>query len=110
VGEVRDFLARRAQAALRAGIPRSAIAVDPGIGFAKNLSHNVRLLAHIADIVAFGFSVVVGVSRKRFLGRLLDETPDKRLEGTIAASLLAVAGGARMVRVHDVAAMARALR
>jgi len=110
VGEVRDFLARRAQAALRAGIPRSAIAVDPGIGFAKNLSHNVRLLAHIADIVALGFPVVVGVSRKRFLGRLLDEAPDKRLEGTIAASLLAVAGGARMVRVHDVAAMARALR
>jgi dihydropteroate synthase len=110
VGEVRRFLGRRAEAALAAGIPRYAIAVDPGIGFAKNLTHNLRLLGRIEDIVALGFPVVVGVSRKRFLGRLLDARPQERLEGTIAASLLAVAGGARMVRVHDVAPMARALR
>lgn len=110
VAEVRRFLEQRVAAALRAGIPREAIAVDPGIGFAKNLGHNLQLLARIGEIAALGVPVVVGVSRKRFLGRLLDLPVEQRVEGTIAASLLAVAGGARIVRVHDVGAVARALR
>lgn len=110
VAEVRRFLEQRVAAALRAGIPREAIAVDPGIGFAKNLGHNLQLLARIGEIAALGVPVVVGVSRKRFLGRLLDLPAEQRVEGTIAASLLAVAGGARIVRVHDVGAVARALR
>ncbi|MBI2962363.1 MAG: dihydropteroate synthase [Deltaproteobacteria bacterium] len=110
VGEVKRFLQRRIAAALDAGVAPQAIAVDPGIGFAKNLEHNLQLLARIGEIAALGVPVVVGVSRKRFLGRLLGQPPDQRLEGTIAASLLAVAGGARIVRVHDVAAVARALR
>ncbi len=111
VGEVKRFLEQRIAAAIRAGIPRQAIAVDPGIGFAKTLEHNLALLARIGEIAALGVPVVVGVSRKRFLGRLLDDRPvDRRVEGTIAAALLAVAGGARIVRVHDVAAVAGALR
>lgn len=110
VREVCDYLAARAGAALAAGIAPDAIAVDPGIGFAKNLSHNLQLLARIDALVALGFPVAVGVSRKRFLGRLLDRPPAERLEGTVAASLLALADGAAIVRVHDVGPMARALR
>jgi dihydropteroate synthase len=110
VAEVKRFLSARVEAALAAGIPRGAIAVDPGIGFAKTLRHNLALLAHTSEIAALGFPVVVGVSRKGFLGRLLDRPPEELVGGTIAASLIAVAGGARGVRVHDVAPMARALR
>ena len=111
VAEVRAFLAERFAAALAAGVRRDAIAVDPGIGFAKTLSHNLELLARLAEIVSLGFPVVVGVSRKRFLGRLLGGAPpSERGEGTIAASLLAVSAGAHVVRVHDVAPMSRALR
>ena len=110
VDEVRRFLEARIEAALAAGIDRRAIAVDPGIGFAKTARHNLEILARIDEIVALGFPVVVGVSRKRFLGRLLDLPPAERLEGTIAASLVAIGGGASVVRVHDVAPMARALR
>jgi dihydropteroate synthase len=110
VGEVKRFLSVRIDAALAAGIRRSAIAIDPGIGFAKTMRHNLALLAHVSELVELGFPVVVGVSRKRFLGSLLDLPPAARVEGTIAASLIAIAGGARAVRVHDVAPMARALR
>jgi len=111
VEEVKSFLSTRIDAALRAGILPDAIAVDPGIGFAKNLTHSLTLLGRIDEIVALGFPVVIGVSRKSFLGRLLDQpAAEERVEGTIAASLLAVAGGARIVRVHDVGPMARALR
>jgi dihydropteroate synthase len=109
VGEVKRFLERRVEAALRAGIRERAIAVDPGIGFAKNPSHNLALLARIDEIAALGFPVLVGVSRKRFLGRLLGAGVEARDDGTVAASLLALGAGARIVRVHDVAAMARAL-
>lgn len=109
VATVRRSLAARTEAALRAGIQRQAIAVDPGIGFAKRLDHNLMLLARLREIAALGFPVVVGVSRKRFLGRVLGAPVAERSEGTLAASLLAVANGARVVRVHDVAAMARAL-
>jgi dihydropteroate synthase len=110
VEEVKAFLSARIDAALAAGVAPSRIAVDPGIGFAKNLTHNLTLLTRIDEIVALGFPVAVGVSRKRFLGRLLALPPAERPEGTVTASLLAVAGGARLVRVHDVAPMARALR
>jgi dihydropteroate synthase len=110
VEEVKSFLSTRIDAALRAGILGDAIAVDPGIGFAKNLTHNLTLLGRIDEIAALGLPVVIGVSRKSFLGHLLDKPAAERVEGTIAASLLAVAGGAKIVRVHDVGPMARALR
>jgi dihydropteroate synthase len=109
--EVRRFLRERAAAAVAAGVARDAIAIDPGIGFAKTHSHNLILLKRLGEIVSLGYPVVVGVSRKRFLGRLLEDAPpEARLEGTVAASLLALAAGARIVRVHDVGPMARALR
>jgi dihydropteroate synthase len=106
VTEVRDFLAERAAAALAAGVAADAVLVDPGIGFGKTLAHNCRLLRRLDLIAALRYPVLVGVSRKGFIGQLLEGRPaEERLYGTAAAVALAVAGGARLVRVHDVAAM-----
>ncbi len=110
VTEVRRYLARRVEVALAAGIASDSIAVDPGIGFGKTVKHNLELLAGIQKIVGLGMPVVVGVSRKSFLGEILGLPVQNRLEGTLAASLLAVAEGARIVRVHDVLSTVRALR
>jgi dihydropteroate synthase len=106
VGEVTGFLARRAAAARRAGVAADAIAVDPGIGFGKSLRHNLTLLARLDALAGLGYPVVVGVSRKGFIGTLLGGAgPAERTFGTAAAVALAVAGGARILRVHDVGAM-----
>ncbi|MEA2626370.1 MAG: dihydropteroate synthase [Candidatus Binatota bacterium] len=110
VRDVKRHLERRVTAALTAGISRDAIAIDPGIGFAKNLRHNLTLLAHLDELATLGVPIVVGVSRKSFLGRLLGVPLEERVEATVAASLLAVQNGASIVRVHDVAPFARALR
>ena len=106
VSEVAAFLARRVAAARLAGVARDAIVVDPGIGFGKTVTHNVALLAHLDVLAALGYPVLVGVSRKGFLGALLGGAGvGERLYGTAAAVALAVARGARLLRVHDVAAM-----
>lgn len=106
VGEVRAFLAERARAAEAAGILPASIVLDPGIGFGKTGPHNCRLLRRLDALVALGYPVLVGVSRKHFLGQLLGgRPPEGRVLGTAAAVALAVAGGARLVRVHDVAAI-----
>ena len=106
VTEVCAFLAARARAALEAGVAPDAVVVDPGIGFGKTVEHNCRLLRRLDLIAALGYPVLVGVSRKGFIGGLLGgRATGARLHGTAAAVALAVAGGARLVRVHDVAAM-----
>jgi len=106
VGEVTAFLARRAAAARRAGVAADAIIVDPGIGFGKTVAHNLVLLARLDALAALGYPVLVGVSRKGFLGTLLGGAgPGERTYGAAAAVALAVARGARLLRVHDVAAM-----
>jgi dihydropteroate synthase len=106
VAEVAAFLARRADAARAAGIAAGAIVLDPGIGFGKTLAHNLALLAKLDVVANLGYPILVGVSRKGFIGALLDGAgPHDRLHGTAAAVALAVAHGARLVRVHDVAAM-----
>ncbi len=106
VMDVREFLAHRAAAAEAAGVPREAVVLDPGIGFAKVAAHNVALLHRLDLIADLGYPVVVGVSRKRFIGELLGGTvPGERVFGTAAAVALAVAAGARLVRVHDVGPM-----
>jgi len=112
VGEVTAFLAARAEAALAAGVARERIWLDPGIGFGKDmLSHNLPLIAGLDRIVALGFPVLLGVSRKRFIGALdQDAAPDQRLGGSIAAALAGVAAGAAAVRVHDVRETVQALR
>jgi dihydropteroate synthase len=109
VGEVGDFLRTRAEAAREAGV--GEVWVDPGIGFGKTLEHNLTLLAHLRTLVALGHPVVVGTSRKSFLGRLLDApATEDRLEGSLATAVWAMSQGAAMVRVHDVAPTVAAAR
>jgi dihydropteroate synthase len=109
VGEVRAWLAERVAALQHAGIDRARIVVDPGIGFGKTLGHNLELLARLPELAADGVPVLVGVSRKSMVGALTGRPVGERLPGSLAAMLAAVAGGARIVRVHDVAATRDAL-
>jgi len=101
VEEVRTFLDDRIHAAVASGIPFDHVMIDPGIGFGKRLEHNLSLLRGLRRIVDLGPPVVVGLSRKSFLGQILDLPSDERLEGTIAANAAAVANGAGILRVHD---------
>lgn len=107
--EVGGHLAARVAAAVAAGIAAERIAVDPGIGFGKTARHNAELLARLDEIAALGRPVLVGVSRKRFLGRALELPADQRLEAGLAATAVAVFQGAAIVRTHDVAATRRAV-
>ncbi|TAJ07134.1 MAG: dihydropteroate synthase [Nitrospirae bacterium] len=102
VAEVRQFLADRVRTALECGISPAQIMLDPGIGFGKNLQHNLTLLARMSELVSLGYPVLVGVSRKAFIGQLLGRPIEQRVMGTAAASTMAILGGARVVRVHDV--------
>lgn len=108
--EVIDFLAERIQFAARAGIERQNIIVDPGIGFGKTLDHNLALLRGLPAFAALGQPLLVGASRKAFIGRILGTEADERLEGSLAAAVAAVMGGAEIVRVHDVKETQRAIR
>lgn len=111
VGEVADYLETRVRAAVAAGIPRERIAVDPGIGFGKTVRHNLTLLRHLDHLVRLGLPVVVGTSRKAFIGHVLSGAPvDAREWGTAATVAWAVARGAAVVRVHGVREMAQVAR
>jgi dihydropteroate synthase len=103
VEEVRTFLLAAAALAEQEGVARQRIWLDPGIGFGKTLEHNLQLLRHLDRLVAAGYPVLIGASRKSFIGALTGAGTANRLPGTIAAHVLAQAGGVRMVRVHDVA-------
>jgi dihydropteroate synthase len=110
VAEVHEYLRERVETAVFAGIDADRLAVDPGIGFGKDLGHNLALLRACASFRDLGATVVIGASRKRFLGTLTGvDDPADRIEGSIAAAVLAAANGADAVRVHDVAATVRAL-
>jgi dihydropteroate synthase len=102
VAEVRAFLRERADACLAAGIARERIAVDPGFGFGKTVEHNLTLLRALPRIVADGFPVLAGLSRKSTLGKITGRAVDERVAASVAAALLAVERGASIVRVHDV--------
>jgi len=110
VGEVRDFLAERAEYAISAGVKEENIILDPGIGFGKTAEHNLALLKRLDRIVDLGFPVLVGASRKRFLAGITgrDEARD-RVFGTVATTVLGYERGAELFRVHDVAANREAL-
>ncbi len=110
VAEVRDFLAERLAAALAAGIDESKIWLDPGIGFGKTDRHNFELLRGLGELTALGRPVLVGTSRKSFIGRTDGSETDDRLGGTIATSILAAAAGASVLRVHDVRELSEALK
>jgi dihydropteroate synthase len=104
VDDVRAFLEERAEFAVGEGVREERIMVDPGIGFGKTLDHNLELLRRLDEIVAVGFPVVVGTSRKSFLGRLTGrEDPHDRVAATVATTVLALERGAAVFRVHDVA-------
>lgn len=108
--EVRDELAARCERALAAGIPRDRILIDPGLGFAKRADHNWELLARLPELIALGYPVVVGASRKSFLGELLGGRPPKeRDDASLACAVLAAAAGASIVRVHRAAPAVDAL-
>lgn len=110
VAEVAQFLSARADVALAAGIARERILVDPGIGFGKTMEHNLQLLDRLDAIATLGFPVVLGTSRKSFLGRLTGhEDPHERAVATAATSVLGLERGASIFRVHDVAATRDAL-
>ena len=110
VAEVRDFLVGRARALEAAGVARDRIALDPGFGFAKDLAHNVALFAGLSSIAAAGYALLVGVSRKRMLGEITGRPVGERAAASVAAALLAVQNGARIVRVHDVRETVDALK
>jgi len=110
VREVRDFLAAQLYEAMDAGIAAERIILDPGIGFGKTLEHNLQLLRGLPTLAALGQPLLVGASRKAFIGKILDLDPDHRLEGSLAAAVAAVLGGANLLGVHDVAETCRAAR
>ena len=110
VTDVRAFLAERLQNATAHGIPEERIMLDPGIGFGKTVDHNLELLARLRELVELGRPVVIGTSRKSFLGRLTGRPVDDRVAATIATCVMAYERGATVFRVHDVAPVADALR
>ena len=110
IAEIDLFFAERLEYSTLKGINVSKIMLDPGIGFGKKLAHNLAILRRLGDFKRHGVSILVGPSNKSFIGLVLDAPVDQRLEGTIAASVLAVANGADMLRVHDVAPVAKAVK
>ena len=110
LGDVRRELLESVALARAAGIPDSHILLDPGIGFGKTVAQNLELLDRLGEIRALGFPVLLGPSRKSFIGYTLDVPPDQREEGTAAAVAVGIVRGADIVRVHDVARMVRVVR
>ena len=109
VSDVKAFLEERLAFAVAEGVPEERVMLDPGIGFGKTLDHNLELLRRLDEIVALGRPVVVGTSRKSFLGRITGREVGERLPGTIATNVLALERGASVFRVHEVAPVREAL-
>jgi dihydropteroate synthase len=111
VREVQDFLAERIRIAQEAGIAKRHIIIDPGIGFGKTLAHNLALLKDLGSLNSLGQPLLLGVSRKAFIGKILNLAgAEERLEGSLAAAVVAALSGANIVRAHDVSETHRALR
>jgi dihydropteroate synthase len=110
VGEVHEYLRQRIEAAELAGIDPERIAIDPGIGFGKDLAHNLELMQGVDALLDLGRPLLVGPSRKKFIGTILDLPVEERVEGTVGAVVWMVARGAHLVRVHDVKEVVRAVR
>ena len=116
-GRFRDFvpdlvadLRRSVQVALDAGVERGNIIVDPGVGFGKTVDQNLEIVRRLAELKTLGFPILLGTSRKSFIGLVLALPAEQRLEGTAASVAIGIANGADMVRVHDVAQMVRVVR
>ena len=109
LGEVRSFLQERIDTARGAGISPNSIAIDPGLGFGKSIEGNFALIKHLSVFCGLGYPVVVGASRKSFTWKPFGLSPEQGLEGSLAVAVLAVAGGANVIRTHDVGATLRAV-
>ncbi|HKI66232.1 MAG TPA: dihydropteroate synthase [Solirubrobacterales bacterium] len=110
VEDVKAFLAERMEVAVATGVAEQRIWLDPGIGFGKDLDHNLELLRRLGELRALGRPLVIGTSRKSFIGKIDGSPVEERLGGTIASSILAAAEGAGVLRVHDVAEAAQAVK
>jgi dihydropteroate synthase len=110
MADIAAFFSRSLDIAARAGIAPHNIVLDPGIGFGKTPEQSITAIARLAELKSFGLPLLVGASRKRFIDRILPAPPDRRLGGSIAAHLVAVMGGAAIIRAHDVAETVQALR
>ncbi len=110
VTEVREYLGAQARMLEDAGVARERIAVDPGLGFGKTTAHNLELLRRLDEIASLGYPVLIGASRKRFIGEITGvATPSERVHGSTAVALWSAGHGADVVRVHDVSATAESL-
>lgn len=111
VADISTYFHQRLALAEQAGIPRQHIWLDPGIGFGKTVEHNLEILRRLREFTAFGLPILIGTSRKSFIGKVLGDLPiEERLEGTAATVAVAILNGASAVRVHDVRAMVRVAR
>jgi dihydropteroate synthase len=108
--EIKRFLRESARLAVAAGVPRERVIIDPGIGFGKTADHNWIVMRRLEELKELGFPILIGTSRKSFIGKLLDAPVGERVDGTAATVTAAVLRGADIVRVHDVAAMSRVAR
>ncbi len=109
VEEIKSFLKQRVKKALNLGIQKNKIIIDPGIGFGKRLKDNLRIIRNLSSFNELGLPILIGVSRKSFIGTLLNTSPEERIEGTIASSLISILQGAHILRVHDVAPLKKAV-
>ncbi|MGB6487398.1 MAG: dihydropteroate synthase [Steroidobacteraceae bacterium] len=110
VAEVRGFLAQRVEACVAAGLAAERITLDPGFGFGKTLAHNLELLRHLGGLSVKGLPIAAGLSRKSMVGKLTGRPAEERLHGSVALAVIAALNGARILRVHDVAATVDALK
>jgi len=110
LNEITVFLSRQIAGALDAGIAAENIAVDPGIGFGKTVEHNLEIIKKLSELKVLGRPIVIGPSRKSFIGKILKAKPQERLSGTISAAVLGANNGANILRVHDVSEVAKAVR
>jgi dihydropteroate synthase len=110
MADIEAYFGRSLEIAERASIPRDRIVLDPGIGFGKTTTQSMIAIAQLARLKSFGFPLLVGASRKRFIDTVISSSPDRRVGGSVASHLLAVENGAAIVRVHDVAETVQALR
>jgi dihydropteroate synthase len=110
MADIAAFFARSLEIADRAGIARANIVLDPGIGFGKTPAQSITAIARLGELEAFGLPLLVGASRKRFIDSVSPAPPDRRIGGSIASHLQAVANGAAIIRAHDVAETVQALR
>ncbi len=110
MNEIKRFLGEAVRRALDAGVPQERVIVDPGIGFGKTAAQNWEVLRRLEELKELGQPILVGTSRKSFIGKLLDQPPEERVEGTLATVVVAALRGADIVRVHDVKQIVRAVR